>query len=81
MNLEHEPLTKTDFSINPKTHIGQVSLTVSDLERQIEFYEKVIGLQVGERDENSARLGAGGADLVRLVRVPGATRRRGNTGL
>ncbi len=81
MNTQYEPLSKTEFSINPKTHIGRVSLTVSDLERQIEFYEKAIGLQVHERDENSAHLGTGRADLLQLVRVPGATRRRGTTGL
>jgi catechol 2,3-dioxygenase len=77
----HEQLSINQASIHPKTHIGQVSLTVSDLDRQVEFYEKVLGLQVQERSEDSARLGAGGHDLLRLARVPGATRRRGTTGL
>ncbi len=81
MSIQREPLSKTEFSINPKAHIGQVSLTVSDLDPQIEFYEKVIGLQVRERDENAASLGTGRADLLRLTRVRGATRRRGTTGL
>src|SRR5512140_1665241 len=81
MSTQSETLSKTEFSIDPKTHVGHASLTVSDLERQVEFYEKVIGLQVRERDENSASLGAGGPDLLRLTRVPGASRRRGTTGL
>jgi catechol 2,3-dioxygenase len=81
MSTQQEPLSKTQFSIDPKAHIGLVSLAVSDLDRQIEFYEKVIGLRVRQRSENGASLGAGGADLLRLVRAPGATRRRGTTGL
>ncbi len=81
MSTQHEALSKTEFSIDPKTHIGHVSLTVSDLDRQIEFYEKVIGLQVRARSQNTASLGAGRADLLRLTQVPGAGRRRGTTGL
>ncbi len=81
MTTQVQPSLKTEFGIDPKTHIGLVSLTVSDLDRQLEFYEKVIGLQLRDRDENTASLGAGRADLLRLTRVPGATRGRGTTGL
>src|SRR5512140_741591 len=81
MSTQHEALSKTRFSIDPKTHVGHVSLTVSDLDRQIEFYEKVIGLQVRERNDDAASLGAGRKDLLQLVRAPGAGRRRGTTGL
>ncbi len=73
--------TKTEFSIHPKTHIGHVSLTVSDLDRQIEFYQKVIGLQVQQRGGDTASLGTGRKELLRLTQVPGAGRRRGTTGL
>ncbi len=81
MSTQRETLSKTDFSIHPKTHIGHVSLTVADLDRQVQFYEQVIGLRVRERDEHTASLGAGGQDLLRLTQVPGAGRRRGTTGL
>src|SRR5512143_3209856 len=81
MGTPQQTLSKTEFSIDPKTHIGHVSLTVADLDRQVEFYEKVIGLQLRQRDENTASLGAGGHELLRLTRVPGAGRRRGTTGL
>ena len=81
MSTQQETLPKTEFSIHPKTHIGHVSLTVADLDRQIEFYEKVIGLQVRDRNDQTASLGAGRQDLLRLTQVPGAGRRRGTTGL
>ena len=81
MSTQQQPLSKTEFSIDPATHIGHVSLNVSDLDRQIEFYEKVIGLQIRERSEDAASLGSGRSDLLRLVRLQGATRRRGTTGL
>lgn len=81
MGTQKELSTSTEFSIHPKTHIGRVSLTVADLEQEIEFYEKVIGLQVRHEDENSASLKAGEHELVRLTQVPGAVRRRGTTGL
>lgn len=32
--------------IHPKTHIGHVEFKVKDLERQIAFYENVVGLEV-----------------------------------
>jgi catechol 2,3-dioxygenase len=81
MALAAQSRQKTAFSIHPKTHIGHVSLTVNNLQNQIEFYEKVLGLQVSGRDENTASLGAGGQDLLRLTQLPGAGRRRGTTGL
>src|SRR5512143_294856 len=81
MGTPQQTLSKTEFSIDPATKIGHVSLTVADLDRQIEFYEKVIGLQVRGRDGNTASLGAGRDELLRLTQVPGAGRRRGTTGL
>ncbi len=81
MSMPKELSTKTESSIHPQTHIGYVSLTVANLDLQAEFYEKVIGLQLLRRDEKSASLGAGDTELLRLVQVPGAGRRRGTTGL
>lgn len=64
---------KTEFSIHPSTSIGHVSLTVSNLENQIAFYQQVLGFQLHWREGNKAGLGArigdltaGGADLLRL---------------
>jgi catechol 2,3-dioxygenase len=56
-------------------------MTVADLDRQLEFYLKVLGLQLHWREGAEAGLGAGGEELLRLVEVPGARRVRGTTGL
>ncbi len=81
MSLPSESPSKTEFRIHPKTHIGHVSLTVADLDRQVEFYERVIGLQLRERNGNTASLGAGRDELLRLTEIKSAGRRRGTTGL
>jgi len=48
------------------TRLGGVELTVTDLARSLDFYTSVIGLEVRERDDSRAALGAGGEDLVTL---------------
>jgi catechol 2,3-dioxygenase len=73
--------SKTEFSIDPATRIGHVALSVSALEPQITFYEKVIGLGVNWRRRNQAGLGAGGKDIVQLTEQPRFKRYRGTTGL
>ena len=37
--------------IHPKTRIGHVEFKVKDLERQIAFYENVVGLEVIKQEE------------------------------
>jgi catechol 2,3-dioxygenase len=69
------------FVIHPDTHIGHVHLTVSDLERQIEFYQRVVGFRLHWREGERAGLGAGQADLLQLTEESGARRMRGTTGL
>jgi catechol 2,3-dioxygenase len=72
---------KAEFSINPATRIGTVSLNVSNLENQLTFYQQVLGFQLHWREGNQAGLGAGGRDLLRLVEEPDFKRYRGVTGL
>ena len=48
------------------TRLGDVHLTVTDLERSLAFYEDAIGLRVHRRDGAVAALGAGAEDLVVL---------------
>jgi catechol 2,3-dioxygenase len=43
--------------IDPSLRIGSVELAVRDLARSSDFYERVLGLPVIERDEHTARLG------------------------
>ena len=73
--------TKTEFSINPATHIGVVSLNVANLENQLGFYQQVLGFQLHWREGNQAGLGGGGADLLRLVEQPDFKRYARVTGL
>ena len=67
--------------IDPATRIGAVHLTIADLRRSVRFYETHLGFTVHRRDERTAWLGAGGADLVILSQCDAAPRVRGTTGL
>ncbi|MGH9313683.1 MAG: VOC family protein [Vicinamibacterales bacterium] len=68
-------------SIDPATTIGGVHLAISDLDRSIAFYTDRLGFRVHRRDGDAAYLGAGGPDLLVLIRTPAAPRVRGTTGL
>lgn len=61
--------------------MGAVHLTVADLERSIDYYERVVGLRVRESADGSAVLGVGGEDLLVLAEQPGARPVRGYCGL
>ena len=54
------------FRLPAKTHIGRVTLQVSDLSRSIAYYEKVLGVRVIDRSEASASLAPQGDDRVIL---------------
>jgi len=62
--------------IHPDTHIGAVSLTVSDPSRVTRFYEQVLGLSSGTGDDGSVVLRAGeGPPLIELHPDSGAPAR------
>jgi catechol 2,3-dioxygenase len=67
--------------IDPATQIGDVHLTISDLDRSVRFYETQLGFVVRNRDRQRAWLGAGGPDLLVLSQCESAPRVRGTTGL
>jgi catechol 2,3-dioxygenase len=72
---------KTEFSIHPKTMMGHISLTVANLENQVEFYTKAMGFKLHWRYGNKAGLGAGGPDLLLLTEESDRKKYRGVTGL
>ena len=45
-----------DFNIHPATRIGYVSLNVSDIDRSLDFYEKVLGFKKVDRTSNERSL-------------------------
>src|SRR5829696_7692607 len=63
------------------TRLGAVHLTVADLDRAVEYYEREIGLALRERDHGQAALGTGGEDLLVLVEEQGAKPADGFSGL
>jgi catechol 2,3-dioxygenase len=67
--------------IAPATTVGEVHLTVADLERSIGYYRAVVGLDVLDRGTGRVTLGAGSTALLVLVEEPGASPARGHTGL
>ncbi|HET9905389.1 MAG TPA: VOC family protein [Anaerolineales bacterium] len=72
---------KTEFSIHPRTMMGHISLTVANLENQIEFYTKAMGFKLHWRDGTKAGLGAGGPDLLLLTEEPDRKKYNRVTGL
>ena len=68
-------------TIAPATHMGAVELSVADLERTLEYWQRVVGLRVLSRENRSASLGTGDTELVRFVEEPGAKAADGHTGL
>lgn len=68
-------------TIDPRTVLDHVHLTVNDLEREVAFYRDVLGLKVHRREDGFAALGAGRQDLLRLTERRGAPRAAGTSGL
>ena len=81
MIAKMQPLPETPFTIHPATRPGHISLTVADLDRQVGFYQEVIGLKLHWREDAAAGLGVGNDDLLRLTEARSARRYRGTTGI
>jgi catechol 2,3-dioxygenase len=62
------------YRLPAATRVGAVQLQVSDLERSLAYYQRVLGFHVIGRTEHDAILGAAGAGsaLLRLHERPGA---------
>ncbi|HVA29870.1 MAG TPA: VOC family protein [Gaiellaceae bacterium] len=68
------------MAIAAEARMGPVELSVSDLDRTLDYWQREIGLRVLERDHGRATLGAD-TELVRFVEEPGAQPDTGHTGL
>jgi catechol 2,3-dioxygenase len=66
--------------IAPETRMGVVELSVADLDRTLDYWQRAVGLRVLARENGRASLGAG-SELVRFVEQPGARPADGHTGL
>jgi catechol 2,3-dioxygenase len=66
-------MTTTSTATLPATlRLGPVHLTVTDLDRSVDFYERSTGLRTRGRSDGEAVLGAGDEDLLVLVEQPDA---------
>jgi catechol 2,3-dioxygenase len=68
------------MAIAPSTHMGAVELSVSDLDRSLDYWQRAIGLRVLEREDGRASLGTD-SELIRFVEEPGGLPADGHTGL
>jgi catechol 2,3-dioxygenase len=59
--------------LDPAATVGKVTLAVRDLDTVARFYADTIGLELQDRSERSATLGAGGHSLVELLGEPDAS--------
>ncbi len=67
--------------LHPKTSLGFVHLTISDLDHSINFYQRALGFQVRRQVNSTAYLGAGDEDILALTEIPGAKYISRRTGL
>jgi catechol 2,3-dioxygenase len=78
-------IAPSGFRLPDATRLGRVRLQVANLDRSIEYYERVIGLRVFRREGDVATLGPQGSDvvLIELRAKSGvhAVARRGRIGL
>jgi catechol 2,3-dioxygenase len=65
----------TSMTLLPESFsYGAIGLAVAELERSLDYYERRIGMELLERAEGRAVLGAGGRRLLELEERPGARR-------
>ncbi|HBY96317.1 MAG: VOC family protein [Ardenticatenaceae bacterium] len=73
-----------DRAIHPDTTIGDVRLTVADLDRSLAFYQGALGWHVAQRDEAHVSLSATGhlpAQILLTVQPGARPQPRGTSGL
>ena len=67
--------------LHADTKLGYVHLTISDMQRSVDFYQRSLGFQIHRQESGLTYLGAGGEDLLALTEIPGAVRIPRRSGL
>ena len=65
-------MKKADTPIHPATRIGKASLKVANLNRSLDFYTKIIGLQVIQRTDNRVVSGTTLNSIIALEELSAA---------
>ena len=74
--------SSTANTLPPETTLGRVAFKVRDLSAMVTFYTSVLGMDVIERRDGAALLGAGDVGLLQLTQVANAVSpAENNTGL
>jgi len=66
--MRAHPATDQETSTTP-FRVHHIAINVRDLKRSIDFYEDLVGLRLTDRDDHSAKLAIGSAELV-LFQLP-----------
>ncbi len=69
MSVSAQRTSLQSAAIHPATAIGTVRLTVADLARSREFYERMIGLHANELDDGTLALGLGASGEHPLIEL------------
>ncbi len=72
---------QSPVSLPATLQMGEISLTVRDLDRSIAWYQSALGLRVHELEPPVARLGDGTTTVVALTEVPDAAQPGRHAGL
>jgi catechol 2,3-dioxygenase len=70
-----------EAEISPSTTVGAVHLTVASLERSLDYFREVVGLEILDQGPGRASLGVGGRELLGVVEETGARPATGHSGL
>ena len=70
-----------NYNLPSQISLEQIELTIPDLERSVNFYTKVIGLQLRSQNNRTATFGTEKVTLIKLSENPDAQRISGTTGL